>query len=288
MFFRKKKPQKRERPNIDVQVPKVTPKAKPETKPFVPPEPKKKPARKHDVEKNFIEVFRKLSYRHRAYDIWRDFIVMFACTLSNVTDKFHYEERETRYMKIIQKYNKEERMLFPELLAQTIAALDDNPEQDFLGDIYTKLDLQDEGRQQFFTPYCVCQAMADITMNNVVELVEKQGYITICDPCCGAGATLIAAIHSAKKQLKKTNLNFQNHVLVAAQDIDEIVALMCYIQLSLLGVAAYIKVGNSLSEPMAEGDSLENYWFTLMYFSDIWTTRRQLKRMDSLMKDGGD
>lgn len=234
MFFRKKKPQKRARPNIDVQVPKVAPKPKPETKPFVSPEPKKKPPRKHDAEKDFVEVFQKLTYRHRAYDIWKDFIIMFACTLSNATDKAHYEEREARYMKIIRKYDKEEQMLFPELLAQTVAALEENPERDFLGEIYTKLNLQDKGRQQFFTPYSVCQAMADITMDNVAELVEKQGYITISDPCCGSGATLIAAIHNARRQLEKANLNFQNHVLIAAQDIDEIVALMCYIQLRCL------------------------------------------------------
>ena len=59
-----------------------------------------------------------------------------------------------------------------------------------------------------------------------------------------------------------------------AQDIDEIVALMCYIQLSLLGVAAYIKVGNSLTEPMSTDDNGENYWFTVMYFSDVWAMRR--------------
>ena len=80
------------------------------------------------------------------------------------------------------------------------------------------------------------------------------GAITICDSCCGAGATLIAGVHAARKQLEKENLNYQNHVLVVAQDIDEIVALMCYIQLSLLGVAAYIKVGNTFTEPIAEGD----------------------------------
>ena len=74
--------------------------------------------------------------------------------------------------------------------------------------------------------------------------------------------------------MKKVNLNFQNHVLVAAQDIDEIVALMCCIQPSLLGVAAYIKVGNSLTEPMSTDDNGENYWFTVMYFSDVWAMRR--------------
>ena len=89
----------------------------------------------------------------------------------------------------------------------------------------------------------------------------------------------IAGIHAARKRLEKANLNYQNHILVAAQDIDMVVALMCYIQLSLLGVAAYIKVGNSLTEPMTENDSLDNYWFTMMYFSDIWSMRRLLRSL---------
>lgn len=52
---------------------------------------------------------------------------------------------------------------------------------------------------------------------------------------------------------------------------------MCYIQLSLLGVAGYIKVGNSLTEPMCSDDSLENYWFTPIYCSDVWAIRRLFK-----------
>ena len=59
---------------------------------------------------------------------------------------------------------------------------------------------------------------------------------------------------------------------------------MCYIQLSLLGVAAYIKVGNSLTEPMVENDSTENYWFTPIYFSDVWVMRRTIKKFNQIMK----
>ena len=77
-----------------------------------------------------------------------------------------------------------------------------------------------------------------------------------------------------QKQLEKANLNYQNHLLVVAQDIDETVALMCYIQLSLLGVAGYVKVGNSLTEPMTDNDNKENYWFTPMYYSNVWVLRR--------------
>ena len=87
-------------------------------------------------------------------------------------------------------------------------------------------------------------------------------------------AITIAGIHAARKQLEKANLNYQNHLLVVAQDIDETVALMCYIQLSFLGVAGYVKVGNSLTEPMTGNDNKENYWFTPMYFSNVWVLRR--------------
>ena len=182
-------------------------------------------------------------------------------------------------MRAIKKYNKQEQPLFSELAAYTVAALEENQEQDFLGSIYTELGLNSKEHEQIFTPYHVCELMAEITMKDIVEKVKKDGYITLNDPCCGAGATLIAGIHAARKRLEKANLNYQNHILVAAQDIDMVVALMCYIQLSLLGVAAYIKVGNSLTEPMTENDSLDNYWFTRMYFSDIWSMRRLLRSL---------
>lgn len=233
-----------------------------------------------EARKNFLKVFQQLTYRYRAWDIWRDFIVLFACALSNPVDKKHYEEREKRYLKIIHRYRKEEQEKFPQLAAYTVLALEENPEQDFLGSIFMELNLGSKFTSQFFTPYHVCELMAQITENDISDVVKEKGYMTIQDPCCGAGATLIAAIQEARKQLEKENLNFQNHVLVVAQDIDETVALMCYIQLSLLGVAAYVKVGNSLTDPISSDDGDKNYWFTMMYFSKIWVMRRLFRNLD--------
>ena len=239
--------------------------------------------------KEFLDIFDQLTYRHRRWDVWSDFVVRFACALSNPLDKSHFNEREKRYLKIIKKYDKREQQLFPDLAAHTVMALEENPEQDFLGDIYMKLNLGSQTRGQFFTPYTISRLMAEMTVDDVASRVEKDGYITIGDSCCGGGSTLIAGIHAARERLERVNLNYQNHILVAAQDVDETVALMCYIQLSLLGVAAYIKVGNTFTEPIADGDSTENYWFTMMYFSDVWTMRRMVHKMDELLKgDGGD
>lgn len=89
----------------------------------------------------------------------------------------------------------------------------------------------------------------------------------------------------ARNDLEKAGFNFQNHILFSAQDIEETVALMCYIQLSLLGVAGFVKVGNSLTDPIRNGDSLENYWFTPMYFSDIWHTRRIISQMMDILQE---
>lgn len=238
---------------------------------------RKKPAEKKqkiNPEKEFLRVFNQLTNRHRSWDVWRDFIVMYACALSNPVDKEHYDEREALYLRTIKKYNKQEQPLFPELAAHTVMALEENPEQDFLGSIYMSLNLGNQHNGQFFTPYHVCELMAEVTMQDSVMRIEEDGYITINDPCCGAGATLIAGVHAAKKRLEKAGYNYQNHILVVAQDIDQTVALMCYIQLSLLGIAGYVKVGNSLTDPITENDSKENYWFTPMYFFPTWSMRR--------------
>ena len=100
----------------------------------------KKPAGKKsetvsDPQKAFLDAFRKLTNRNRAWDAWHDFIIMFACALSNAVDKEHYDGREALYLETIKKYNKQEQELFPELAAQTVLALEKNPEQDFLGSI---------------------------------------------------------------------------------------------------------------------------------------------------------
>ena len=238
------------------------------------------------IKKDFMDIFKTLTYRLSPWEVWKDFVVMFSCSISNALDKAHYEEREKLYMETIKKYSEEEINLFPQLLGYTVLALEENPDQDFLGSIYTELGLINKQHKQIFTPYNISQLMAEITMENVAKEIEEKGYITLADSCCGAGSTLIAGINTIKRILEnRGGLNFQNHVLVVGQDIDLRVQLMCYIQLSLLGVAAYIKIDDVLLNPIASGDTLENYWFTPMYFSDVWKTRRIIKQVEQLFKE---
>ena len=230
-----------------------------------------------DPEKEFLKTFQSMTQAHNPWNVFRDFVTLAACTISNAVDKSHFEKREKLYLSTIKRYNRADQERFPQLLAHTVMALEKNPRQDFLGKVFMMLDLGNSAAGQVFTPYHVCELMADVSMTDVYQQVVKKGYFTINDPCCGAGATLIAGINKARDELAKENLNFQNHVLVVGQDIDMTVLLMCYIQVSLLGVAGYFKVGNSLTDPMTSKDSLENYWYTPMYFFPVWTMRRLLQ-----------
>lgn len=163
-----------------------------------------------------------------------------------------------------------------ELLLCITNALELNPEQDFLGELYMRLKLGDHWKGQFFTPYHISQFMAEISLQNMDQQIENQGYISVCDPTCGAGSLLIAAANKAKQ----SKYNFQKTVFFVGMDIDPIVAQMCYIQLSLLGCAGYICIGNSLSNPL-NGSSVLNpneqegqdIWYTPMYFAKSWIRR---------------
>jgi len=274
------KPETRQEPWKPIQIPKIEipPEAKIEPKPF--------PTASDTSRKEFIKMFRALTNRWNVWDIWSDFVTMFACAISNGVDKSHYEQREAVYLERIRRYSKEEQDLFPKLAGQTVLALDENPEQDFLGSIYMELGLGNAHRGQFFTPYHVCQLMAEISESDIVGAVQKNGYASINDPCCGSGAMLIAGVNTAKQKLEKAGLNFQHHVLVVGQDVDHVAVMMAYIQLSLLGIAGYFKVGNSLTKPIADGDSRENYWFTPMYFSVVWQYRLIFQQVARLTKGG--
>lgn len=239
-----------------------------------------------DDTKDFLKTFHILTYENSKWQAWQDFIFLSSCSLSNALAKNDYKNREAEYLKTINKYSKRDQLLFPKLFAKLVMALEHNPEQDFLGKIFMELGLNSHYNGQFFTPYNVCQLMSEITLNGLEEDIDQKEFYSINDPACGAGATLIAAANVSRKILSKAGKNFQNHVLFTGQDIDKTVGLMCYLQLSLLGCAGYVKIGNTLTDPMRDGDDMKKYWFTPMYFSDIWRIRRALGKAGILINKG--
>ena len=62
---------------------------------------------------------------------------MSATAIANACDQQGetHDAREKEYLSIINRYTKAEQQTFPELLAKLVEALEEDPEQDFLGKI---------------------------------------------------------------------------------------------------------------------------------------------------------
>lgn len=212
--------------------------------------------------KDFGDLFVRLAERHGRHEVWSDFITMSACALSNAGDKRFFQEREEMYLASVKRYTKDEADMLAQMLGYVIMALEENPEQDFLGEMFSGLNLHNEWKGQFFTPYHVGSFMAAINIESAKEEHKRKDYITVNDCCCGAGCLLIAFANEARK----AKIDFQNRVIFVAQDLDFTAAMMCYIQLSLLGCKAIVKVGNSLTDPFVPADLEGNdVWYTPMY-----------------------
>lgn len=238
------------------------------------------------TEKDFLDIFRTLCYSRSAWQVWADVISAMACSLSNAVDRTpgRYEKREKEYEQCIKRLGSVETVA--KLFAVVTMALENNPDQDFLGKMYMGLELSNHWRGQFFTPYNICRMMAEmmISQEKAQAEVQKQGYIAVNDPACGAGATLIAAANS----FRRCGVNYQSQVMFVANDIDRIVAQMCYIQLSLLGCPGYVAVANTLSNPVV-GDVLEphekegqEFWYTPFFFGAVWQQRRAMEKLKRL------
>lgn len=211
-------------------------------------------------EKEFISIFNQLAYKYSDWQIWNDFLIFSSVAFSNVVKTPDWNKREEEYIMTAKKYEKEELTRFSSLLALVTEALEENPEQDFLGELYMKLELNKHQKGQFFTPYHIARFMAETQMINVdKEIIEQKGYITVNDPACGSGVLLLAFANVSKKYI-----NYQRDVLFYAQDIDRTAALMCYIQLSLLGCPTIIIVGNSLLPEELQKE--REVWYTPFYY----------------------
>ena len=240
-------------------------------------------------EKEFAQQLMSLCDTKSSWEVWSDFVTMSALTIANAFDregKIH-DKREKEYLRIISQYAKAKQQVFPELFARLVDALDKNPEQDFLGKMCMVLGLGNHWKGQFFTPYSLCQMMAAITISDKEEQMKERGWVGIHDACCGAGALLIAA----RNEMIRRGFG-PRQALYVAQDIDRTAALMCYLQLSLLGCAGYVVVGDAITQPLVgpTGSLLlitptekQEFWLMPAFYDKVWTYRVQFEKAMWLM-----
>lgn len=221
---------------------------------------------RQDEKKTFISDFHRLINisGKRSSALFSDFIFIFgfelyACVMKIINTEVD-EKLLQDYQRIAISYNQEEKTLLSKLFSSVVIAFEQQPYQDFLGDVFMSLDLGDEFKGQFFTPFPIAEFMAQLHIDKKAHTKE---FITLSEPTCGSGAMIIAMA----KTLQQYDINYQRQLYVEARDIDFITAMMCYIQLTLLHIPATVIVGDTLSNE-------QRYCFhTLAYVTGNWAIR---------------
>ena len=233
----------------------------------------------------FVKGFQSLCSNRHQYPVWADLWEMWALTIMNPLTKQLYsgskelekvwQDRENRYLQIIKRYKKSEIETITEMFAAMVQEFERNPWQDFAGQMYMELQISNKNTGQFFTPYSVCGLAAQITSDHesLKQSVKDKGWYCIYDCACGGGAMLIAGCEQANNEFNR--LDWRNHVMCNANDIDIVCCCMCYVQLSLIGVAGIVTQSDALKQACVDWyKEPEKVWFTPMYFSEVWSQRR--------------
>ena len=91
----------------------------------------------------FQKLFSTLCRSRSNWQVWSDFITISATAISNAFDRESqtHDDREKQYMELSHAYTKDELDILARLLSIVVLALDDDPRQDFLGEVFQGLGL---------------------------------------------------------------------------------------------------------------------------------------------------
>ncbi|EAA8780088.1 DUF1738 domain-containing protein [Salmonella enterica] len=190
----------------------------------------------------FVSLFNQTAPYENRWQVFSDFVHMAACSLYNAV---HQDEAfEADYMQRVARYSVEDAHNMSRLLAEVIQGLEFCP-SDFLGQIFMNLELGNTRHGQYFTPYNVCYTMSRMTLSDGLSVLTsgERDFITVSDPACGAGGMIVAMAEA----MLEAGFNPQKQMVAYCVDIDPVAAMMCYIQLSLMGIPAIVATGNSLT-----------------------------------------
>lgn len=211
-------------------------------------------------EQHYREMTKKLTSitgQYRMFDVFRDFVHMFALAIRNSVDKRDWQEREDRYLEVAGKYTRDQLDTMAEVFALVVTQMEIEP-QDVLGKLYMELEISNEAGGQFFTPYDLAKLMAAMQADQIADS-STESYVSIYEPACGAGAFMIAIA----QELRQRDREFH----VTAEDIDTVAVHMAYIQFTLLDIPAIVHHRNTLT--------LETFdtWATPAHVLGLWTYR---------------
>ncbi len=188
----------------------------------------------------FIHVFKDTGRHLGRWEVFSDFLSLAASELDMA--RIRAPESIEHCRKICARYEASDIAKMQEMFCMMVCALEAKF-HDFLGAIFMVLELGDNFRGQYFTPYPVQSLMARMLMPGVRDTIRREGIATVSDPACGAAGMLIAYAEC----LLEADINPSMHMFGSCIDIDPVAADMAFIQLYVLGIAAEVVTGNTLT-----------------------------------------
>ena len=181
-----------------------------------------------------IKEISKMSGHYHAIDIFRDWVEMTAISIGNQC--YYNQSLEDKYLGIARKYSDKELLMLCEMSGILVALFDEDI-QDYLGAIYMGLNAGNKKTGQFFTPFHICELMAQTSLSEY-----KGEEIVVNEPSSGGGGNILACA----KVLKEKGYNYQEKMKVVAQDLDFQCVYMSYVQFSICGLNAVVIQGDTL------------------------------------------
>jgi type I restriction-modification system DNA methylase subunit len=214
-----------------------------------------------NYKRDFLKLLNNITKSKSPSRIFCDWLTMSASALYSWKKN---KNVENEYLQISKSYNKEQLIKLSHLLGIITNALQ-NEDKDILGLIFTELNIGNKKTGQYFTPQPISNLIAEISFSNKEN---KDKIITALDPYCGSGVMLLSIAYALKKQRN----DYQKYVVLVGQDIDSICCYMTFIQLSLIGVPAIVKCGNSLTNTVDW--QRETVWY------HVYNMDERLKKQD--------
>lgn len=228
--------------------------------------------------KQFIRLFNQTARHLHRWDVFSDFVRLAASELDIA--RIRTPENIEQSGKICARYDADDIRNFHELFNLMVSALEAKF-HDFIGSIFMELELGSGGMGQYFTPYSVQSMMARMLIPGIQENIAREGIATISDPACGSAGMIIAYAEC----LLEADVNPSAHLFASCIDIDPIAADMAFIQLSLLGIAAEVVTGNTLTMQFNRVRYTPAYY--LNNFEERLNSQRRIKAMMDFMRNAG-
>lgn len=220
------------------------------------------------LQKEFIKILNSIDYSRHTRDKFRDFCRFAAYALAL---PFYPEKASAEIKQVTSSYKHEDIIKFDQMFNIMVQELEAK-HLDFLGEIFMLSDMGNANKGQFFTPYHLSLAIAELQLQNIKEDIQEKGFITISEPCCGSGGMIVAV----REVLLKNECNPSRDIFVEMKDVDELAFLMSYVQISLYGIPAAVIWGNTIT--------METYQtlYTPVFFLENWGFRLAMRKMEYL------